>query len=399
MKESNLLFEDQMKSGEFINPMKDFVINPDWLQLHVCTISGLSIFREDSLFEFIPIGQTKVFKRLYQIRVKKSQMIVGVYATDCNDFFLPKNHGILKFDNAFLYQANLYDLVTKCIAAIGFNHIALTRFDVAFDFLEFSNGMQPAELIQGIANGTYVRSRKQKVCISGEVPGEKVTVSGVATNKGMDVQYFRQGNRKSDVCVTLYNKSLEMREVKEKPWIRYVHDFEFGTENKKDVWRIEFSIKSFNQSFGHVFKEGLEILKPDNLYMLFRYLEKKYFDYRKNEPGQRVARMEKLSLFVFPESIESYVLEVPKREKILESSNRSEKLMIKRLINHESEFKKINPDYSNHCREVWVSMVELYGLEYWACGNGLLDLSYLNPDPPDDVSEERKPKFIQMELF
>lgn len=106
---------------------------------------------------------------------------------------------------------------------------------------------------------------------------------------------IRWGSRSSGVSVYLYNKSKELREVKDKPWIRAAWKKE-ELSSKLDVWRVEISITS--QGLGlKSLADGMfhtlfvdDIAKPEYLQEIFLTFASHYFKFFRTDPKAKRKR-------------------------------------------------------------------------------------------------------------
>ena len=103
------------------------------------------------------------------------------------------------------------------------------------DFNTFENGMQPERLIQ-----QYMRGKVSKV---NQV---NVSVHGADTWTGRVWQSLKWGSPSSPVSTKLYNKSKEMQQCLDKPYIAAMAGCRLDLT--KDVWRVEFSLSAQMQS-------------------------------------------------------------------------------------------------------------------------------------------------------
>lgn len=123
----------------------------------------------------------------------------------------------------------------------------ISRIDIALDFERFDYGDEPQKFVNRYLQGRYSKINQSNIRANG-----KDLWDGRFWNS------LSWGSQTSQVSTKLYNKTLELSERKDKPYIRQawaaaglVDDFIELTKRKPDgtiykpsIWRLEFSIKS-----------------------------------------------------------------------------------------------------------------------------------------------------------
>lgn len=164
----------------------------------------------------------------------------------CHIFWLPRQACVsprsahLKIDNQALYCSEWPRLLKSIWRAIGFSFTRLSRVDICADFEFFANGRLPLRFVQdylskpSASRPSFIRKSSNKF----RAFGEKTTLSVLYST-------LSWGSRDSAVQVNLYNKTIELQQHADKPWIRdkwrsvgLPGDFEKGHY----VWRVEFSL-------------------------------------------------------------------------------------------------------------------------------------------------------------
>ena len=140
-----------------------------------------------------------------------------------------------------------------------------------------------------------------KVNVGGEFGHETISRVVKVGKNVKDFTYLRFGSRSSDVTVILYNKSLEMREVKHKDYI-YQKWLQSGLDVSKDIWRLEFSLKSKAKYFVDTSSGEVQTLTLDcifnNVFIkeLATGLTKRYFRFVDPKTATRKSRMKDIAL-------------------------------------------------------------------------------------------------------
>lgn len=309
------------------------MINADWIQLN-CRVKPFKV--EYCKLDFDADGQTikngmhrtelvesnqPRFHRDYKVEKQairtsladsvyyvyyKSLKIAEVLADMHPDMHIDTQTVFVRFDNKFLYAENLYDRVLKFLDDNELVFHNWTRFDVCCDFEKFLDGwgkknLVPSDFIKRYMDGKVRllnrrRGRKRKGCVWFE-DGEK----------GIDFQSLKLGSNYSAVNTKLYNKSQELKDVEDKPYIREQWQ-QNGMDNKScDVWRLEFKITDFNSividddTLAMTLK-SLEILKDENIGLLWNVLREHYFQFYKEDGTKNVTRKKKVELFDYQET-------------------------------------------------------------------------------------------------
>ena len=198
------------------------------------------IFEADGLrFKCVPSEQTSPAYLFSHALTYRGSIV-------CHIFWLPRQSCVdrrsahLKIDNQTLYCSEWPRMLSTIMRAIGFSFLRLSRVDIAADFEYFANGRLPLRFVQDYlskptaSRPSFIRKSSNKF----RAFGEKTTLSVLYST-------LSWGTRDSAVQVNLYNKTVELQQHADKPWIRdkwrsvgLPADFEKG----RYVWRVEFSL-------------------------------------------------------------------------------------------------------------------------------------------------------------
>ena len=165
----------------------------------------------------------------------------------------------------------------------------------------------------------------------------RCTLRGSAKNI-RDINYIAFGSRSSSVCSYMYNKTKELREVKEKPYIRQLWKLN-GIDDTRDVWRVEISIKSDAKTLlktdtGEIFTISTDMLKLQaDIESLFYIYAAKYFDFRINDLTKNKSRMRSVPIFEHMPTITTR----PIRLTLRQDSTKADKIFLRKLVNIECE--------------------------------------------------------------
>lgn len=152
----------------------------------------------------------------------------------------------VRLTNRFCYVDGAAKLMQQFIEQYGFHFQRISRIDVCLDFELFDYGDKPAVFIDRYFKGRYAKINQTRIRANGRDMWDGRLWNSVAW-----------ANPKSMVGTKFYNKTMELEERADKPYIRQAwrvcglvdDDYRLtkcnddGTERKVDVWRVEFSIK------------------------------------------------------------------------------------------------------------------------------------------------------------
>lgn len=237
---------------------------------------------------------------------------------------MKKGLTIIKLSNRVLYHEEYVPFLMCMIQALGLYYKGLTRLDIAYDCNMFYCGRKPSRFVHQFvtkrvdeAGGMYVPKMKEY---------DFHLKKDIHTN-GM-INYLAIGAKGSKKRGYIYDKTLELQEVKDKPWIRDMWERNGLTSNDKShVWRAEISIKAQGSDLLNLETGQLFALHPnylatyENIKKIFHYYAAKVFDFRINY-GQK-NRRDFARVCLFDTSINCTCL--PKRVSICADSGRSEK--------------------------------------------------------------------------
>lgn len=193
----------------------------------------------------------------------------------------------VKMANPTLYCADWYFLLMDVLAVLEWTPHNLTRCDLAVDVNHFVGGLLPATFIR-----KYVCKQKDSYIRHGS---NKWALYGRKEMRCTVFDSIRWGSRSSGVSVYLYNKSKELREVKDKPWIRDAWK-QANLSSTLDVWRVEVSITS--QGLGlKSLADGMfhtlfidDISKPEYVQEVFLTFASHYFKFFRTDPKAKRKR-------------------------------------------------------------------------------------------------------------
>lgn len=212
------------------------IINIDWLAYSAYGIVGeTTLFNR---FKVIPKEHgSQVFKNVASIVTNDTLEEVAQMQYNPRSSALKPNLVIVKLANRCLYEYDYIKLIRTINQGLNLQYNSLSRLDICADFYTFKS-INPQELIRQFLQRKLRRFGKSKYVLHGN------------QDKAQEYEYLRFGSPTSDVVCYLYNKSLEMREVKHKPyivrqWSQLTYNYD-DIAPAPDVWRLEFRLNGDN---------------------------------------------------------------------------------------------------------------------------------------------------------
>lgn len=299
-------------------------VNIDWLEIYALESMELfpcdaNYFRSKGYFLKEREYGTRVYAQMFTIIDERDRPLIEIrrkpYSVKGRDggFFPPESCHI-RLANSTCYRDDAVTFLREFMAEHKYTFKKIYRLDVCLDFELFDRGDEPNLFLQRFMKGRYSK-----------VNQANISAHGVDQWNGRLWNSVSWGNPKSMVSTKLYCKSLELAQVKDKPYIRQAwHEAHLiddpvnmlkrkkdGTIYKPDIWRVEFSVKSSGQKIVKIDKNGdvdKPIILPHTLSMydtkmklltIFASLAQHYFHFKIYEPEKRKDRCEDKVLFDF----------------------------------------------------------------------------------------------------
>lgn len=335
-----------------------FAISLDWMQyycercLDVVPMEFMTT-RGSYTVDKMPYG-TPLWSDVFVIKHRNRE-----FATLCmtpRTSGMPERGCTLKLANRVLYSHEWLSESKSIMNSLGIRYKGITRVDVCYDCNRLADGRSvPAFLMQYFSHAPYCEGH---IIRSGS---RKVTINACRSNAGaVEISAMRWGSRGSDIGAYCYNKSLELREVRDKPWIREtweraglidtfneeewnkmserdkkraIENGNTGSYIKTPVWRFEISIKAhgkdlLNLETGELFKLDINYFERQNaVENLFYTYAAKVMDFRMSTGQTTIRNYPPLKIF----EMDKEVTERPVRVSMLADTGRTEKMIVNRL--------------------------------------------------------------------
>lgn len=300
-------------------------INIDWLEVYCLEDSrrypcnadyyrscGYSVVQRDY--------GTRVYGEMFTIEDERGYPLLEVRRKPLSD--KAKDGGLfderschIRLSNYSCYRENPVGVLRNFLAQHGYTLVKIFRIDICLDFTKFDKGDEPLRFVRRYIVGKYSKVNQTNVAAHGKDTWETRCFNSLSW-----------GAKKSMVSTKMYNKSLELDECHDKPYIKWswylaglvdnpisgTCKAADGTITKPDVWRVEFSIKSSAKKWFVI--EDCNRHKKSNVYMphtldmydtkekllvMFASLARHYFHFKVFEEGKRKDRCADKVLFVF----------------------------------------------------------------------------------------------------
>lgn len=257
-----------------------------------------------------PCEHHNIYQHSYTVYSQDGQALVHLHY-DPVSANIPDDYVAVKVDNRLLYSLSWSWHLHNIIEALGLVPNNITRADLCIDFQKFENGDYPTDFIKNYVKDGYgqeyscyirkhsnkcfpvltkmIHTNKQKTSYfvdaeqamhmrtKADSNGNKFNVQGIAEDEEIIKcesiwQYLRWGTRSSACSVYMYDKSREMRECKQKPYI-YSQWQENGVLDEVDsngnplpVYRVEISLTSKALDYRkYSYVNGIKALNKDEI--------------------------------------------------------------------------------------------------------------------------------------
>lgn len=290
---------------------ESYVISVDWLQIY-CHLSKPFDLGEHIAgawkFEVVE-KHTRFYSRMVKASLKcANDHYVEFAEVLCkpNSTVLDPRSAHVKVYNEQLYTSVWFKNLSNLLKAANLEYRSVTRVDLAYDCNKFAKGTDPQNLLKGYFLQKILKIGTNRCSMQIANMGYNLETVGEEWERPRTlprpaVTGVTWGSMATGKQHVIYNKSLEMREVKYKPWI--VERWLQHGLNPDNVWRAEIRIANRGKEmmFGdpeHLFSLGMsEIADQDRIEELFLSYANKLYRFVKNDGRVKKQRMEPIQLF------------------------------------------------------------------------------------------------------
>lgn len=263
---------------------------------------------------------TRIYKEMFTLLDTDNRPFIEIRrspfsTTEQNHGFFDATSCHIRFVNRYCYHDHAIDLLRQFILTHNYTLVKISRIDICLDFERFDRGDDPAKFLLRYMRGKYSKINQANINAHGKDQWD-----------GRQWNSLSWGRPKSMISTKFYNKTMELAQVHDKPYIRQawflaglVDDpvnltkkAADGSIYKPDIWRVEFSIKASAKKWYVIENHNQRKTKlqpmPHTLdmydtrerqYHVFASLAQHYFHFKKYQEGQRKDRCEDKILFDF----------------------------------------------------------------------------------------------------
>lgn len=295
--------------------MENYCISVDWLQTYCLgnLITEGEYTGKNYKFSIqLQDYETPQFKRVYKVMCRNLE-----YAT-IQQFprtrVINAKATLVKLSNRVLYSQKYIEFLYDLQETLHLLYKGITRIDICYDCNKYFNGRSVPRFLK-----CYLEKDMGEIGSIYRRGSDKFTAHGSKSKTSVSkITSMRFGSDKSRIGAYVYDKTLELEEVKDKPWIRKMWE-ENGlvSTETEHVWRSEISIKSegtdlLNMDSGQLFRLSPSYMQhAEAIKKLFYIYAQKVFDFRMCN-GQKLKRnYDKLKLFECTEIISTKPYYVP----------------------------------------------------------------------------------------
>lgn len=342
-----------------MNQPKYRCINIDWLEIYclepIETPHTPDYYREQGLWVEERDYGTRVYEQMFKIKDQSGYDILEVRRqpkqAGLKNAILQINACHVRLSNRTCYKDNAVDILRQFCQAYNLEIVRIFRIDIALDFERFDSGDDPKKFLM-----RYIANKYSKI--------NQADAHGHFRDRwdSRNWNSISWGSPKSAIGTKLYNKSLELKEVHDKPYIRQswflsrlVDDPQRlykintdGTLRTPIIWRLEFSIRSAVKNWLTYEKDGdpkklrsvrntLEMYDTrDKLLAMFALLQDHYFHFRYFRKDKLKYECPQKELFHFSAAENFYKVEHL-------SSDQPPETLEKRLLRYLRQYKLLHP--------------------------------------------------------
>ena len=340
-------------------------VNLDWLELYVLEPLGephtADYFRQCGFSVRERDYGTRVYQQMFVLEDKLGEPFIEVRRAPKSVIgqggILMENASHIRLVNRYCYHNQAAQLMKEFINRYGYTDARISRVDVALDFVIFDSGDMPGKFLERFMQGRYCKINQANIHSHG--------TDGWGSRVWNSVSW---GSPKSQISTKFYCKSLELRQVKDKPYIRQAW-FECGLisdpviplledvqdkDEKPDVWRIEFSITSSVKGWYrieengeskkiHSFRNNLDVYDGRAaLWTVWASLANHYFHFKYYQEGRRKDKCPDKVLFNLVDPCDFYHVErlASARPALTELQRLSRKLVAFKETHYDEETKR-----------------------------------------------------------
>lgn len=242
-------------------------VNIDWLEVYclepITESRDASYFRSRGFIVQERDYGTRIYNQMFTLMGSDYQPLLEVRRSPKSVIgqggILPVNACHIRLVNRTCYYDDAALKMKQFLQDYGFIFQRISRIDICLDFERFDSGDYPGKFLKRYLEHAYAKINQARITTHGE--------DGWSARSWNSISW---GNKKSAITTRLYCKTQELREVKDKPYIREAW-FRCGLVDDPikltkvdtngetycpDIWRLEFSISSAVQGWFVIEEDG-----------------------------------------------------------------------------------------------------------------------------------------------
>lgn len=208
--------------------MKFRCINIDWLEVYCLESPSLplepAVFEKAGFEVKVRAYGTPQYRQMFTL-YRKNEPFIEVrrlpYSLKEQGGIFEKESTHLRLCNYECYMPDPIQDLRDFLFQFGYTLISISRIDLCQDFQKFDDGKDPGVFLSEYAEGKYFKNHLSKIAPRGvEVVGSDFIGHGCESPYMRAFNSWKWGAPTSAISVKLYNKTAEMYDVKDKPYIR-----------------------------------------------------------------------------------------------------------------------------------------------------------------------------------
>lgn len=299
-------------------------LNIDWLEVYVLEAVDLypcnaDYFRSHGYFVHERDYGTRVFREMFILEDEHNEKWLEIRREPAsqnlvNKGILPREACHIRLTNRACYESDCIDKLRRFLAKHRYEFKRIFRIDLCLDFEVFDSGDIPARFMRRYMEGKYSKIRQAHI-----------SAHGTDSWQGRVWNSVSWGSPASMVSTKFYCKSLELQDVKTKPYITYAWFLaglitdpftlerrdEKGALYKPVIWRLEFSLhssvrgifvlnKNATAKAEKAYPNTLSVYDtPQRRLLVFASLVENYFHFKYYDETKRKDRCKDKVLFKF----------------------------------------------------------------------------------------------------
>lgn len=334
--------------------MKPYMIAVDWLEVfcyaRTMSIADQSNYERSRMSDYwlkdtgIASRSFEHITEVYTRVASETSLPVASIRWQPRSSVLNPRLCIVKLHNRVLYSQQYVKVLYAITDWLQLSIKGITRLDICYDCNEFAGGRSPYRFMKQFA---FVDSDSPKFVHHVGVKSFRVYASKNPTS-ATSVSGIEFGSPKSEKRAYMYDKTRELAEQKDKPWIRESWQRNgLISDGSHHVYRSEISIKSdamqvINFNTGELFRLSPHYLEAQAaVEKIFHIYASKMFDFRVKGNAKRLRDFKKVELFECKEAVSS----MPKKVNRHADTGRTEKIACNLLEKYMYQYSDASQEY------------------------------------------------------